>query len=466
MVKAVDQSGGYGMLIGPASTPDERDAFRRLIVAEPRNYIAQPTIALSRHPTFVDGGLRGCHVDLRPFVLSGADATRIVPGGLTRTALRPGSLVVNSSQGGGSKDTWVSRLMLSRVAESLYWTARYVERAEDITRLLDVNFHALLDAQVEDRGQAWLQIVQLLGDEERYAEHYEEVTAVDVSDWVLWHDGNPNAVANCVTLARENARSVREQISGEMWEAINKLFLLVRGANRRAVSRGPHAFFEDLRNGAHLFQGTADATMTHGDPYEFIRLGLQLERAATTVRIVASRYPVAVALDDDDPARARQLIALLEIVQRLRGVREAPRHAVRADRDRGGADPLGGLPPGRAVVPLEQPRCRRRGSRATRERRTASSVGWSRISSTARRATSRAQRCKQTTARAPRRHPRCRRSGDEGVFLEPGAARRPRSRCRRRSSSNVADRRARDAVLVRRLDQRGVHRDPPQAGAP
>ena len=107
VVKAVDQSGGYGMLIGPASTAAEREEFRRLILAEPRNYIAQPTIALSRHPTFVDGELRGCHIDLRPFVLSGADATRIVPGGLTRTALRPGSLVVNSSQGGGSKDTWV-----------------------------------------------------------------------------------------------------------------------------------------------------------------------------------------------------------------------------------------------------------------------------------------------------------------------------------------------------------------------
>jgi uncharacterized circularly permuted ATP-grasp superfamily protein len=107
VIKAVDQSGGYGMLIGPASTAAEREEFRRLIVAEPRNYVAQPTIALSRHPTYVDGGLRGCHIDLRPFVLSGADTTHIVPGGLTRTALRPGSLVVNSSQGGGSKDTWV-----------------------------------------------------------------------------------------------------------------------------------------------------------------------------------------------------------------------------------------------------------------------------------------------------------------------------------------------------------------------
>jgi uncharacterized alpha-E superfamily protein len=166
--------------------------------------------------------------------------------------------------------------------------------------------------QVEDRSRAWSQIVQLLGDEEPYAEHYDSATAIDVSDWVLWHDGNPNAVVNCITLARENARSVREQISSEMWEAINKLFLLVRGADRRAVSVGPRAFFEQLRNYAHLFQGTADATMTHGDPYEFIRLGLQLERATTTVRVVASRYPVAVAIDEDESARARQLIALLE----------------------------------------------------------------------------------------------------------------------------------------------------------
>ena len=107
VVKAVDQSGGYGMLIGPAATPREREEFRLRVSEAPREYVAQPTIALSRHPTFVRGGLHGCHVDLRPFVLSGADGVRIVPGGLTRTALREGSLVVNSSQGGGSKDTWV-----------------------------------------------------------------------------------------------------------------------------------------------------------------------------------------------------------------------------------------------------------------------------------------------------------------------------------------------------------------------
>jgi uncharacterized circularly permuted ATP-grasp superfamily protein len=107
VVKAVGESGGYGMLIGPHSTAAEREKFRGLISANPRNYIAQPTLALSRAPCFVEHGLiEPRHIDLRPYILHG-EKTTIVPGGLTRVALRKGSLVVNSSQGGGSKDTWV-----------------------------------------------------------------------------------------------------------------------------------------------------------------------------------------------------------------------------------------------------------------------------------------------------------------------------------------------------------------------
>jgi uncharacterized circularly permuted ATP-grasp superfamily protein len=106
VVKAVGESGGYGMLIGPHSTADEREEFRRRIIADPRNYIAQPTLALSRAPCFIEGQVEARHVDLRPYILYDEQAT-IVPGGLTRVALRRGSLVVNSSQGGGSKDTWV-----------------------------------------------------------------------------------------------------------------------------------------------------------------------------------------------------------------------------------------------------------------------------------------------------------------------------------------------------------------------
>ncbi len=106
VVKAVGESGGYSMLVGPHSTPDERETFRQRILAHPRNFIAQPTISLSRAPCFIDGLLEARHIDLRPYILYG-DRARIVPGGLTRVALRRGSLVVNSSQGGGSKDTWV-----------------------------------------------------------------------------------------------------------------------------------------------------------------------------------------------------------------------------------------------------------------------------------------------------------------------------------------------------------------------
>ena len=106
VVKEVHGSGGYGMLVGPASTADERAAYRKRIEARPSNFIAQPTLALSTCPTFVDAGIAPRHVDLRPFVLSG-ERTTVVPGGLTRVALRDGSLVVNSSQGGGTKDTWI-----------------------------------------------------------------------------------------------------------------------------------------------------------------------------------------------------------------------------------------------------------------------------------------------------------------------------------------------------------------------
>jgi uncharacterized circularly permuted ATP-grasp superfamily protein len=108
VVKAVGESGGYGMLIGPHSSQQQRDDFRARILAEPRNYIAQRTLALSCAPCLIDGEVESRHIDLRPYILMGEKVT-LVPGGLTRVALRRGSLVVNSSQGGGSKDTWVLR---------------------------------------------------------------------------------------------------------------------------------------------------------------------------------------------------------------------------------------------------------------------------------------------------------------------------------------------------------------------
>jgi len=106
VVKEVHGAGGYGMLVGPASTQAEIADFRSALLARPSNYIAQPTLALSTTPTFVETGIAPRHIDLRPFVLSGK-SVQTVPGGLSRVALKEGSLVVNSSQGGGTKDTWV-----------------------------------------------------------------------------------------------------------------------------------------------------------------------------------------------------------------------------------------------------------------------------------------------------------------------------------------------------------------------
>jgi len=106
VIKAVSESGGYGMLMGPSSSPSQRAEFARRISGDPRNYIAQPVIPLSRHVCYLDGELESRHLDLRPFIIYGEDI-EVIPGGLTRVALTKGSLVVNSSQGGGSKDTWV-----------------------------------------------------------------------------------------------------------------------------------------------------------------------------------------------------------------------------------------------------------------------------------------------------------------------------------------------------------------------
>ena len=108
VVKAANESGGYGMLMGPTASKDEIETFRGRIIADPRNYIAQPVIALSRSPTWCEGAMEGRHIDLRPYIIYGKDV-KIVPGGLTRVALTKDSLIVNSSQGGGSKDTWVLR---------------------------------------------------------------------------------------------------------------------------------------------------------------------------------------------------------------------------------------------------------------------------------------------------------------------------------------------------------------------
>lgn len=202
--------------------------------------------------------------------------------------------------------------MLSRVAESLYWMSRYIERAEDITRILTVNFHALLDTRLEDLERGWQPLIEITGDEALFSQHYDRYNAQTVSEFLLWHPANPNAVVACINRARENARSVREQISSEMWEHINRLYFLIRGVNRNSVLRGPHEFFSQVRDGSQAFQGVTDATMTHGEGYEFIQLGKFLERAEKTCRILDVKYATVNTLREGSPEASLQLVAMLK----------------------------------------------------------------------------------------------------------------------------------------------------------
>ncbi|MCW2976754.1 MAG: hypothetical protein JWM06_2035 [Actinomycetia bacterium] len=187
--------------------------------------------------------------------------------------------------------------MLSRVAESLYWTGRSIERAEDTSRLLHVNFHGLLDADLRDRGRAWRDLILFLGRDDVFREHFSEYTAPAVTEFMLWHPANPDAVTACVARARENARGVREQISSEMWEHLNRLHLLVSRTRRSAVLASPHDFFTRVREGSHAFQGVMKATLPRGEAYEFLELGAHLERADSTARLLSVKVAGLMAAE-------------------------------------------------------------------------------------------------------------------------------------------------------------------------
>jgi uncharacterized alpha-E superfamily protein len=213
--------------------------------------------------------------------------------------------------------------MLSRVANSLYWMSRYIERAENMTRVLAVNYYTLLDARRIDLESGWQPLIAMTGDEPGFERHYDSYSAPNVLDYVLWNRENPSAVTWCVSLARENARSVREQISKEMWEYLNRLYFTVKEANRSAIARDPLEFYSQIRDGSHAFQGITNETMTHGEAYQFIQLGKHLERADKTTRIVGFHNRVARLSGDhgdDDPLR---LMAMLKSCSAFEPFRKA-----------------------------------------------------------------------------------------------------------------------------------------------
>ena len=184
--------------------------------------------------------------------------------------------------------------MLSRVAESLYWTARSIERAENTSRLVDVTFHSLLDARVSDPEEAWRDLLRAVGRDELFREHFSEYTPQAVTGFLISHPGNPDSVMASVERARENLRGVREQISSEMWEHLNRLHLLVARTRPARVLEAPHEFLVRVREGSHAFQGVTKLTLSRGEAYAFLSLGAHLERADTTARVLLTNVPTLV----------------------------------------------------------------------------------------------------------------------------------------------------------------------------
>jgi len=179
--------------------------------------------------------------------------------------------------------------MLSRVANSIFWLNRYIERAENVARFIDANYHMALDIP-GSAAEQWQPLINTTGDHELFAELYGEADRDKAIEFLTFNRDNPNSIRSCVRAARENARSVREYISSEMWEQINIFYLMLNDAAQEQSMDLPHQFFVDVLTASHAFIGITDCTMNHGEGWHFGRLGRMLERADKTSRILDVKY--------------------------------------------------------------------------------------------------------------------------------------------------------------------------------
>jgi uncharacterized alpha-E superfamily protein len=215
--------------------------------------------------------------------------------------------------------------MLSRVAECMLWMARYVERAENTARILDVSFRLLLDAGVDTVQDAWAPLVNLVPQTwERFSARYPAVTQDAVCHFLTFDDENPNSIRNAIGAARENARSCRESISSEMWEVLNTLYLAVAAPRTDAAwAESPQAFYRQVLQGSQHLQGATDATMPRDDGWHFIQVGKFLERADSATRILDARRHLLIPAGEQSPDTTN-LIALLRSCSAYEAYRRQP----------------------------------------------------------------------------------------------------------------------------------------------
>ena len=179
--------------------------------------------------------------------------------------------------------------MLSRVADSVYWMARSMERAENLARLLQANSQLFLDAGAAGGAESafWQPILMTTGEEEAYARLYSELTGGNIAEFLSVREENPNCIRNCIRTARENARMIRDQISDETWQTINHIHLFLDSPKAEKLRRqDPTEYFESVVRASFLFQGVARSTLGRGESWIFLQLGTYLERADQTSRLV------------------------------------------------------------------------------------------------------------------------------------------------------------------------------------
>ncbi len=182
--------------------------------------------------------------------------------------------------------------MLSRIAENLYWMGRYIERAENTARLLDVNYHAMVEAPYLSKGiltEQWAPLLQITGDTEGFKTHFDRADRNTVPEWLTSHESNPSSIRSSLTHARENARTLRDRISTEMWNSLNRSYLALC-TPRDDEEMTLHDYCEAVREASALFFGLAAATMPHDQGWLFLRAGQHLERADNVLRILQVRY--------------------------------------------------------------------------------------------------------------------------------------------------------------------------------
>jgi uncharacterized alpha-E superfamily protein len=184
--------------------------------------------------------------------------------------------------------------MLSRVANCLYWMSRYIERSENTARIVDTNLQLLLDFRNLDDttlAEHWMPIVQSTGDEEKFLAKYPRATGKAVTEFLVLDPANPNSIVSSIGQARENARTVRDQITGELWEELNRLYLWTRGPEARELwMRSPTDFFAQVKNSSLLLLGLIYGTIVHNEGWQFMQVGKFLERADKTTRILDVRH--------------------------------------------------------------------------------------------------------------------------------------------------------------------------------